>query len=168
MDEITDTLRSRFDREVTPDILRFGAVALDTAQRVAEAEGWYPAEAAWIAEHALPKLIEALEAGRSPEEALHVGLRAGRQALAVHAYEEALAQGSSRETAFLTLVETERRLAPATPDDSDARLAAACRAVDVAASEGASSIEQIASGFAVLQRLRDEDAGAPDAREHVQ
>jgi hypothetical protein len=82
--------------------------------------------------------------------------------LGVQAFDEALASGSSRDVAFLTLVETEARVARngggTAPVYSDALLRAACAAVAAAASEGVTTREQIMSGFAVMRTLVAEGA----------
>jgi hypothetical protein len=160
--EVPDAIREQFEAEALPGIMSFAATALQTAQTVAEAEGWYPEEARWLAEHALQPMTEALEAGVEPEAALMGALRDARLMLAVHAFDAALATGSSRDVAFLTLVETEARVARNSGGDapvtSDALLRAACAAVATAASEGASTREQIGSGFAVMRTLMAEGA----------
>jgi hypothetical protein len=160
--EVPDAVREQFEADTLPGIINFAATALQTAQTVAEAEGWYPEEARWLAEHALQPLTEALETGVDPEAALMGALRDARLMLAIHAFDEALATGSSRDVAFLTLVETEARVARhgggAAPAYSDALLRAACAAVATAASEGASTREQIGTGFAVMRTLVAEGA----------
>jgi hypothetical protein len=109
--QVPDAVREQFEAEALPGIMSFAATALQTAQGIAEAEGWYPDEARWLAEHALQPLTSALEAGMDPEPALMGALRDARLMLAVHAFDDALATGSSRDIAFLTLVETEARVA---------------------------------------------------------
>jgi len=102
-------------------------------------------------------MIEQLAAAVAPEQALNSGLVKARRALVVALYDETIAGGSSRDVAFLTLVELEallaRRRGETAPGYSDALLKAGCQAASAAAGEGASSVEQIEAGFAMMQKL---------------
>jgi hypothetical protein len=152
-----EAFRRRFESELTPAIEEFVVVACQAVERLAKRDGWSAAQAARLVEQALPPILQDLAAAVPPEQALEGGYQKARRALSAKIFEDTIAEGSTRDTAFLTLVELERALArrrgePAA-DYSDALLIAGCQAAAAAAHAGASTIEQIDTGFGMMRRL---------------
>ncbi|MBS0546098.1 MAG: hypothetical protein JSR24_00020 [Proteobacteria bacterium] len=169
MDEKVEALRKKLETELPPVLAELAIVARGTVQRIAESDGWSVEQSQWIAEKALPPIVEDLAAAMSPEDALADGYKKALQAMALSIFEDALAEGKTRDVAFLMLVELEKQLAlhrgEAPAAYSDALLMAGCEAVEAAAQEGGSNADQIETGFAMMRELvRDYGTGTgPDA-----
>lgn len=155
-----EQLRQRLETELPPALDEFVAIARATVRQLADDDGWSEEQGAWLADKALPPMLTDLAGGADPYEALADGYRKARQDYATDRFEQALAQGQSRDVAFLTLVEIEGLLADRRGEPrtaySEALLRAGCEAVTASAREGHSSADQITTGFAMMQSLRDE------------
>lgn len=123
----------------------------------AVAEGWSPSQAKWLDVIAKQPLFQAVADGTPVLEALEQAYGEARRTLTTGYFNNALDEGKSRFTAFLTVIDLEKQLAgrrgeapPAYPDNI---LLEACRAVEAAAERGLSSDDQIAAGFAVVREL---------------
>lgn len=120
----------------------------------AEADGWSASQANWIGKLGVARTPGASATSKADVDAAYT---AGRQALTVAYFDNALASGKSRQVAFLTVIDLEKQvmtrahLAP--PDYSDEALQKACDAVELANRKGLSSNEQIEAGFEVLRLL---------------
>lgn len=123
----------------------------------AEIEGWSKSQADWLNKLAKEPLFQAVADGLPGAEALEQAYQLAKRQLTVGYFDNALAEGKNRYTAFLTVIDLEKQIAerrgeeaPSYPDEI---LMAACRSVEQAASGGASSEEQIEAGYATIRGL---------------
>ncbi len=160
MDDTAEQLRRKLETELPPALAEFGRQARSTITQLAGADGWSEDQAAWLAERALVTMVEDLAAGVPPEQALADGYKKACQALSREVFDGALARGAERDVAFLLLIELEKEMAArrgeAPPPYSTALQMAGCQAVASAAAEGASSADQIETGFAMMRQLARE------------
>lgn len=140
---------------------RLNELSREKILEAAKLEGWSDSQAEWLDVLAKETLFDDVVAGKDTELALVDAYRLARRRLTLGYFENALAEGKNRITAFLTIIDLERQLAErrgdVAPDYPDEVLMAACGAVEASAQAGQSNDEQIAAGFAVIRaRLSDE------------
>lgn len=151
--------KAKLEQNLTPSAQQLDAVSREKILERAAAEGWTPAQADALDQLAKQPLFQAVADGVPGAEALEQAYKAARRELTIAYFDHALQSGKNRYTAFLTVIDLEKQLAerrggpaPAYPDPV---LLEACRAVEAAAQNGASSNDQIATGFAVIRDLME-------------
>jgi hypothetical protein len=116
----------------------------------AKADGWSDSQAGWIG-----RLGEVAAQSAKGGASLDSAYQAGRLALTVGYFNDAMARDKSRLVAFLTVIDLEKQIAlrrgAKAPDYPDDWLQTAYIAVAKAAQDGLSSEEQIEAGYAVLR-----------------
>lgn len=153
--------RTKIAEDILPAARRLEAVASDHFLAAAKAEGYSDEQAQNIDLLSRLPLLQGAVDGVPPSESLARAYRIGRQQLAQGYYENVLNKGKSHYTAFLTLIELEKQLAARrgeqAPDYPESALMMACEAAEMAAEEGLSVEEQIATGFAMLRKKLGQD-----------
>jgi hypothetical protein len=155
-------LAEELSAEITPAARELAHAAGEKVMARAVAEGWSKSQAEWLVKLALEPLFQAVAKGVSGPDALEEAYRTARRGLAVGYFDNVLSEGKNRYTAFLTVVDLEKQIAerrgepPA--DYPDAVLLEACRAVEAAAASGATSDEQIATGYDVIRKMLEQAA----------
>ncbi len=120
----------------------------------AKADGWSDSQAGWIGKLGVAAMPDP---SATSQAALDAAYAAGRQALSVAYFDNALSKGKTRLVAFLTVIDLEKQVTvrahlPA-PDYPDNALQTAYTAVDAAFRQGLSSKDQVAAGFEALRLL---------------
>lgn len=152
-------LENKLSEEITPAAIELAKASRGKILEHAAREGWSRSQADWLDKLAQEPLFQAVADGVPGSQALEQAYTTARRKLTVGYFDHALAEGKNRYTAFLTVIDLEKQLAErrgdAYPGYPDETLLAACRAVEAAAARGASSEEQIASGFAAIRELSE-------------
>ena len=153
--------KAELERDIAAPAHRLDVVSREKILERAATDGWTPAQADALDQLAKEPLFQAVADGVPGAEALEQAYKAARRELTVKYFDNALESGKNRYTAFLTVIDLEKQLAerrggpaPAYPDPV---LLEACRAVEAAAQNGASSNDQIATGFGVIRDLMEKD-----------
>lgn len=154
--------RKNIAEEILPAIRELEEAASPQFIAAAKADGYSDEQAANVDLLARVPLIQGAVDGLPPAESIQNAYDVGRRELAMRYYENTLDNGKNHYTAFLTLIELEKQLAarrgePA-PDYPEEALIMACEAAQMAADEGLTIEEQVATGFAMLRRRLGLDA----------
>lgn len=156
-----EAARKEISADLAPAIEKLEAVASEHFIAVAKQEGYSDDQAKNIDLLARLPLIQDAVDGVPAEESFVHAYQLGRRQLALSYYENVLNKGKGYFTAFLTLIELEKQLAerrgePA-PEYPQEALIMACEAAEMAAEEGLSIEEQVATGFAMLRKKLGQD-----------
>lgn len=145
-----------FKAEFLASIKRVEATARARILARALIDGWSPSQAEWIDALAKPSVLGAVWEGVPLDQALEQAYGAARRAFAAACFDNALDEGKSRDAAFLAVIEIEREMAERRGEEppvySDTILQEACQAVQGAGEQGASTNDQIATGFATIRQ----------------
>ncbi|MGO4741528.1 hypothetical protein AB4099_33795 [Bosea sp. 2KB_26] len=152
-----EKLKTKLRTEIEPAAKELDDTSREQILARAEIEGWSKSQADWLNKLAKEPLFQAVADGVPGAEALEQAYQQAKRQLTVGYFDNALAEGKNRYTAFLTVIDLEKQIAErrneAAPDYPDAVLMAACRSVEAAAANGASSEEQIEAGYASIRSL---------------
>lgn len=156
-----EAARKEVSEELVPAIAELEAVASEHFISVAKKEGYSDDQARNIDLLARLPLIQDAVDGVPATESFVRAYTIGRQQLALSYYENVLNKGKGHFTAFLTLIELEKQLAERrgepVPEYPESALMMACEAAEMAAEEGLTIEEQIATGFAMLRKRLGQD-----------
>lgn len=142
------------DQDLVPEMEKLDAEAQSKFLSMAQAQGWSPSQADWIAKLAQQPFLQAVVDGTPGQKALQDSFAAACRRLSIGYYENAIAEGKNVYTAFLTVIDLERQVTERRGDTPlrypDAVLMQACEAAQIAADRDLSTEDQIAAGFVVL------------------